>query len=489
VSEHLSQPQIERYRQRRLKPPELLAIDDHLAGCADCRRLLREVKPVEEAISALRSNLQTIPVAAPGHLTRAQLRSYAASQLDEIGRELIESHLEFCQQCSARAARRPSPSSWRDWLVPQFGWAAFFTRPRGAAAILATALLALTGALVWRMSNVPAPAVDNKAAASVAEGPAISRSPQGEPTPGQALLSLNDGGRQVTLLANGRLTGLDELQTEYQQLAATALTKGQVELPAGLSELRSAAGVMMGGGQQTTTEKSAQSGLIPGVIRPAETRAAPLAETRVPPEAETRLSQAEANAQRLSGQLEELAAISNAARGGAKAAQDTADGEKKFKLIEPAGKIIFSVRPTLRWQALDGAESYVVTVIDPKNNFDEVAKSPPLTQEHWKVDRALRRGRTYIWQVTAAKNGAQITAPAPEAGDVKFKVLDQAQADEIDRATKTYAGEHLIPGLLYARAGLLDEAVRELKALSAANPQAKEVKNLLKDLRAKQRAR
>ncbi|MGH9834974.1 MAG: OmpA family protein [Blastocatellia bacterium] len=42
-------------------------------------------------------------------------------------------------------------------------------------------------------------------------------------------------------------------------------------------------------------------------------------------EAETRLSQAEANAQRLSGQLEELAAISNAARGGAKAAQDTAD--------------------------------------------------------------------------------------------------------------------------------------------------------------------
>ncbi len=42
-------------------------------------------------------------------------------------------------------------------------------------------------------------------------------------------------------------------------------------------------------------------------------------------EAENRLSEAEANAQRLSGQLEELAAISNAARGGAKAAQDTAD--------------------------------------------------------------------------------------------------------------------------------------------------------------------
>src|SRR6202008_669043 len=37
------------------------------------------------------------------------------------------------------------------------------------------------------------------------------------------------------------------------------------------------------------------------------------------------LTQVEANAQRLSGQLEELAAVSNAARGGAKAAQETAD--------------------------------------------------------------------------------------------------------------------------------------------------------------------
>ena len=42
-------------------------------------------------------------------------------------------------------------------------------------------------------------------------------------------------------------------------------------------------------------------------------------------EAEGRIAAAEQNAQRLSGQLDELAAISNAARGGAKAAQDTAD--------------------------------------------------------------------------------------------------------------------------------------------------------------------
>ena len=47
-------------------------------------------------------------------------------------------------------------------------------------------------------------------------------------------------------------------------------------------------------------------------------------DTRVGP-AEARLTAAEENAQRVSGQIDELMAISNAARGGAKAAQETAD--------------------------------------------------------------------------------------------------------------------------------------------------------------------
>src|SRR5260370_16539559 len=57
------------------------------------------------------------------------------------------------------------------------------------------------------------------------------------------------------------------------------------------------------------------------VARAVESRAAPL-EDRAS-NTETKLSQVEANAQRLSGQLDELAAVSNAARGGAKAAHQT----------------------------------------------------------------------------------------------------------------------------------------------------------------------
>ena len=47
-------------------------------------------------------------------------------------------------------------------------------------------------------------------------------------------------------------------------------------------------------------------------------------ESRVAP-AEERITQAEQNAERISGQIDELVAVSNAAKGGAKAAQDTAD--------------------------------------------------------------------------------------------------------------------------------------------------------------------
>jgi outer membrane protein OmpA-like peptidoglycan-associated protein len=52
------------------------------------------------------------------------------------------------------------------------------------------------------------------------------------------------------------------------------------------------------------------------VARAVESRADPL---------ETKMAEVEQNSQRLSGQIDELAAVSNAARGGAKAAQESAD--------------------------------------------------------------------------------------------------------------------------------------------------------------------
>ncbi len=59
------------------------------------------------------------------------------------------------------------------------------------------------------------------------------------------------------------------------------------------------------------------------VARAVESRAAPLEDRAT--NTETKLTQVEQNAQRLSGQLDELAAVANTAKGGARAAQETAD--------------------------------------------------------------------------------------------------------------------------------------------------------------------
>jgi outer membrane protein OmpA-like peptidoglycan-associated protein len=76
-----------------------------------------------------------------------------------------------------------------------------------------------------------------------------------------------------------------------------------------------------------------QGQLVATNIRFGETelRTAQSIQARVDPvetdlnKAQARVGELEQNAQRISGQLDELAAVSNAARGGAKAAQDTAD--------------------------------------------------------------------------------------------------------------------------------------------------------------------
>src|SRR5262249_3663908 len=115
------------------------------------------------------------------------------------------------------------------------------------------------------------------------------------------------------------------------------------------------------------------------------------------------------------------------------------DNAERFNLEEPVGKVILSNRPTLRWQPLNGAESYTVTIVDPRDNPADPVKSPPIEQTTWQVDRPLRRGRIYTWQVEATKNGAQIIAPRPEAPQAKFKVLEQHKADEIAQVKKNYA--------------------------------------------------
>ncbi|MEW6207712.1 MAG: hypothetical protein AB1631_05050, partial [Acidobacteriota bacterium] len=144
--------------------------------------------------------------------------------------------------------------------------------------------------------------------------------------------------------------------------------------------------------------------------------------------------------------------------------------------------VIETDRPTFRWEGPDVAATFTVAVFD--ENLNKVAESEPLMNTQWTPNSALRRGQTYIWQVRAIVNNREIIAPPPAATRVKFKVLEQEKIEEIERAKKTYSKSHLILGLMYASAGLLDDAEREFDQLVKANPQSAVARKLLRSVRA-----
>lgn len=162
-------------------------------------------------------------------------------------------------------------------------------------------------------------------------------------------------------------------------------------------------------------------------------------------------------------------------------------GKEDFKLLAPVGIIIKENRPTLSWTPLEGATGYRVYVVTTAN--DLVAESDLITDTKWTLTNALERSKTYVWQVKASKDGQTVTAPVPPSPPARFRVLDQARLSELARAEKSYPGNHLVLGVLYAEAGLIADAERELRALQAAHPNNATARKLLLSLQTQRNAK
>jgi len=100
MSEHLSPQNLERYRQSALPPLELLAVDDHLAVCEQCRLRLADEAAANTAWRTLSARLH--PGVEPiEHLSYEQLSAVVDGQLGSAERQRAEHHLESCQMCAA----------------------------------------------------------------------------------------------------------------------------------------------------------------------------------------------------------------------------------------------------------------------------------------------------------------------------------------------------------------------------------------------------
>ena len=429
MSPHLSRQRAEEYRQRVLPQAELLAVDNHLATCEECRQRIGANIEIEAVLSDFHRRLVLdVDALESDHLSYEQLVKLVDDELNQNEPDALQIHMEVCESCAEqvnelRAFRSELLGSTVDETVravkPSFSEEfrslidsqrlSFRPALAGALALLLMAASVVLF-LAWRASRTSQPAFHTTNSPPPSPEPTIvakAPSPQQEPTSEERfVVTLNDEGTRVTVDVNGNVDGLGPLPDASSQAVRRALATGKVAVP-DLSELIGVKGRLMG-----SSDKSA------------------------------------------------------------------------FALIDPVGTVTRNTRPTLRWQPLPGATSYTVAILD--GSYNVITTSPPLTATSWTPTTALDRGRVYLWQVTSLRDGKEHISPVAPEPEARFKVLDKATVDELSSVEKT-GNSHLVRGTMYARAGLLDDAEKELRALLAANPNSQLARELLQSVRAKRR--
>lgn len=448
--EHLTQRQFEDYRVRRLQAAELLSVSEHIGECEACRRRVEVAADGDATFFDVRSELfgeaaEGSPTqASRAHLTAEETADYVDGTLSGERLETASDHLSSCDHCAMsvedlRAFRdEVTPSLGREYrpaAVPAStdgGWrrafgslsSLFRVSPVPAfGAGLAVVLLALTGWMVWRTTREREPSREV----------VVSPAPTSQPAPVEAVPT-----------------------PSQPEPAPSAPVPSEPEALAAVAQLDD------GGGRLTLDRAGTLSGAdgLPQAYR--EMLKGALADRRI----------------ERSPQLKGLS------RPGSSLMSSDGQGAE-FSVLDPAGSVLLTDRPTFRWSALEGATGYVVEVYD--DGFNLVATSPRLDARSWAAPQTLPRGKVYAWQVTAFKDGQEIKSPRPPAPQAKFRILDRAKADELARARRSYPSSHLTLGLLYARAGLLKEAEQELRLLQRANPGSELARSLLRQIQALRR--
>ena len=379
--------------------------------------------------NSLRDGLRSEAAAPSIHLKYEQLAAYVDRDTDAIELEIIESHLGMCPRCAAEA----------DELE------AFRAAQTTHQPAMHSGLRSAFGAL-WRRTLFRVPVQFATAAAAILI------------IAGIATLPLR---KQVAELR----AKLDEARQQNGELQQQASNAG--ELRSKLDELQRA--------QVNTSTQVAQVLYDGGRTLEVDDKDKISGFESLPPQIVESIQFAVANNhQEVSAELRGVIPKAGTLLGGS--------GEGvSFALLSPVGTMVKSERPTFRWRPLTGASSYSVDVFD--SNMKNVARVDRLTGTTWTPGLSLERNQAYRWQVTAIRNGEEITSPVPPAPEAKFKVLAQSKAEELNRAKKAYRNSHLILGSLYERAGLLDDAESEFRALVSANPRSTVARKLLQNVK------
>ncbi|HTA41240.1 MAG TPA: hypothetical protein VK789_02265 [Bryobacteraceae bacterium] len=202
MTAHVSADQVERYLARVLPPAELIAMQDHVGNCADCREALAEA-----AAAPFSAATPLLATDSDPHLLEGEMVAFVAQRMPEPRRAAVAAHLAWCELCRDSVAamesvrsqvhpRRVASIESRRRPMP-----AWVSTAGSAAAILLISLLIYFRA--GEVRRVPPVAV---------------------------VASLKDAGGTIELSADGTLRGLSGLSVAEEILVRDSLRQGALPL-------------------------------------------------------------------------------------------------------------------------------------------------------------------------------------------------------------------------------------------------------------------
>lgn len=487
MSTHLSQLTVDGYRQRTLSSAQRLSVHAHISSCDACRNYLnRRLKDKELSNVSLLGALDELDdlLAAEGegvgHLTYDQVASLIDNKARAADLVILRKHLETCSDCEDRVKSLirakeeldnyklgAKSSRWEGfisiWRLPKYR---LVPLTAGVAGVIVGAVLVV---LIRPNSDLLARLTELKRQNEVLHRQTsgagglqeqvdnLKRERDELEQRNQELQQAGQSAQATNEALKARLASL-----ESPPKGKGASPPGSPTHPRGPSPSSPEFALNDGGGRIGLDSRGNLSGL-----------------EGVPPEHQ-RVVRAVLERQ----SVKEIVSVDRRLVERANVLRGEPKNGLPFPLVGPLGTVVRDQQPTLRWEPLAGARSYTVKIVTADGSNDKVADSGKLAGTEWTATKPLTRGKTYYWEVEAeVADGSLVVSPVVPAPDAKFRVLDSAAADELERAEREQASSHLLLGSLYAKAGLLDDAEREFRLLARANPKSPAVRRLLESVR------
>jgi len=396
---HLTDEQIRSFRDRSVSGADLLRVSSHIADCEVCRARIASQEELGTEISRLRSAMRAC-AAVPLHTNYEDLAALVDGQLDDSDAEVVARHARECEACAAdierlralkqslenpRAAER---SRWLDGFWPfMLGWKRGLALATSVGVALAVVIVVLGP---WRWHGAP-------------------RRQDSEHALAQA--TIRDGGRVLTLTADGAVAGLEPLSPADLAAVHQALAARAIEAPDAITQLGGKRGLLLG-----------SAGATP------------------PP-------------------LELLAPLTTVVESERPVFRWTALAGAQYQVS------VYDASYT-RVEASRWIQESQWQVSRPLRRGERYS---------WQVevrhDEALvMAGGAERTRAQSGRRTGRFIVPAPPMPEARFQVLDAAGEERISTMRSKWADSHLVLGVTYARMGLLDDAARQLRKLDEENP-------------------